>query len=272
MSRVKDLIDRFGREEDAFLASEFVAPIVGRGKVRVRIAGVVCELSVVAPVAGWQVLKPASTREAAISRVATRAEVARYLSALPRARLVVTHRFAETWLGLPAAAPAKGIVVEGLIPIALGGDLRLFDTAVVRFDGALFLPEGTERPAIAAYLRDEVAKLTPESALTRKGLTRPEREAYAIELEIRRELAKSPDERRLERALEAAGAKMERYEHHRDTFVVTFRVDGVLHTSIVSKRDLTIVSAGVCLSGHDSEFDLTSLVDVLRERRRRLCE
>jgi hypothetical protein len=39
--------------------------------------------------------------------------------------------------------------------------------------------------------------------------------------------------------------------------------DGQLHTSAIAKNDLTVISAGICLSGEDQKFDLQSLVGVV---------
>ncbi len=259
----RDLIDRFGREEDAFLRTEFLAPVAGPGKVRVRIAGIVCEMAVRDPKPGMQVLKPVSMKEAAIVREASRAEAKRYLGLFPRARLVATLLHGGTWMGLSAGAAPKGVRVEGLVPIALASSLRAFETAVVRFDGALFLHEASDRPAEAAALREALARNEEEPS--RKGLTAEERAAYARALEFRREMEKSADERRLERALALAGADLSAFEEGHGRFTVSFRVDGRAYASIVSKLDLTVLSSGICLSGRDRDFDLTSLVSVLRE-------
>ncbi len=262
----RDLIDRFGKEEDAFLRTEFLSPVAGPGKVRVRIAGIVCELDVREPKPGMQILKPLSMKEAKIVREATRAEAKRYLELFPSARLIATLSHGQTWMGLPAGATAKGIRVEGLAPIAFARGLRLFDSAVVRFDGALFLHESSERPAEAAFLREELKKENEEPS--RKGLTPEERAAYARALEWKREMEKSAEERRLERALGLAGADLASYEERFGQFTVRFRVDGREYASVVSKGDLTVISSGICLSGRDRDFDLTSLVSVLREHRR----
>lgn len=265
MAGAGDLIDRFGREEDAFLRTQFLAP-VGRGAaVRVRIAGIVCELAVPAAEEGIALLRPRSHREAEVVRPATRTEVKKYLDLFPRARIVVTYLHGGTWLGIPAAAPAKGIRVEGWVPIALGKELRLFQTAVVRFDGALFLLESTERPAEAQYLRDELRKGTPETGLARKGLTPPERGAYAFQQELEKERSKSAEERRLEQALKTAGAELQDFREKDGAFTVNWKVDGRPYTSIVARSDLTVISSGVCLSDQDSDFDLTSLVGVMRQ-------
>lgn len=265
MGRARDLIDKFGREEDDFLKTEFLAP-VGRGAtVRVRIAGMVCELAVKAAEEGIALLRPRSHREAEVVRRATRTEVKKYLDLFPRARVVVAYLHGGSWLGLPAAAPAKGIRVEGWVPVVLGRDLKLFQTAVVRFDGALFLLETTERPAEAQFLRDELRQATPVDALKRKGLTEAERRAYAFQLDLQFEMAKSVDHRRLERSLKMAGAELQEFHEKDGHFTVTWRVDGRAYTSLVSRTDLTVVSSGICLSGRDRDFDLTSLVGVMRQ-------
>lgn len=100
-------------------------------------------------------------------------------------------------------------------------------------------------------------------------MTDAERRAFAIALAVRREAAKAPDERRIDRALRFAGADLVRWSEKNGTFEVTFRVDGAEHTTWISKSDLSLVGAGICLSDRDGEFDLTSLVGVIREHRRR---
>lgn len=54
-----------------------------------------------------------------------------------------------------------------------------------------------------------------------------------------------------------------------DVFSVEFTVDGNRHIASVEKNSFTIRAAGVCLTGRDREFDLASLVGVLREGERR---
>ena len=42
--------------------------------------------------------------------------------------------------------------------------------------------------------------------------------------------------------------------------------DGERHTSAIAKKELTVVSAGICLSGRDRDFDLQSLVGVVERQ------
>ncbi|MBI2919764.1 MAG: hypothetical protein HYY18_01615 [Planctomycetes bacterium] len=271
--RAADLIQKLGREEDEFLRREFLAPVRAAGKVRVRLGGIVCEMAVVRRPGGfedgWAILKPVSHREAEVVRAAPLADVKRYLGLFPRGRLVAAWIVGRAWLGVPAAAPEKGARVEGVAPIAFAGALRMFETAVVRFDGALFLYESSERAAMAGWLRGQLEEDVAPADLKKSGLTAPEREAYAIQWKMRAEMRKPPEQRRLERALALAGAELVSYEPRAGLLTVTWRVDGAVHTSLVSGDDLTVVSAGICLDGADRDFDLTTLVPVLREHRAR---
>ncbi len=55
---IHDLLDKMESAEDDFLQTEFLAPVLPGGRVRVRIAGVVCTLRVVdRRQPGWAILK-----------------------------------------------------------------------------------------------------------------------------------------------------------------------------------------------------------------------
>lgn len=77
--------------------------------------------------------------------------------------------------------------------------------------------------------------------------------------------ASNPGER-ISQALEHGGAQLESYwSLGEERIVVRYVIDGRTHVSEVRPGDLTVLSSGICLSGLDQEFDLTSLVGVLRE-------
>ncbi len=269
----RDLIRRLAGEEKALLSREFLSPVFPSGRVKLRLAGVVVEMNIPRRPEGfrpgWFVLRPATPRTAEILRPAPLADVKRYLELFPRARFVAAVLHGSTWLALPAAPPQKGVQVKGLAPVALAPRLALFDTAVARFDGALFLYESTERAATAGWLRAQLDAGTAPEALRRRGLVPAEREAYAMQWKLREEMRKPAEQRRLESALGAADAQLVRYEARSDRLTVTYLVDGRECTAIVDRGDLTVVSAGICLDGTDREFDLTSLVSVMREARAR---
>ena len=61
------------------------------------------------------------------------------------------------------------------------------------------------------------------------------------------------------------GCRTRDYVERQDVYTVTYTVDGERHVSAVSKKDLSVQVAGICLSGEDANFDLQSLVGVIRE-------
>jgi hypothetical protein len=142
----------------------------------------------------------------------------------------------------------------------------------VRFDGARFWFDELESRAdlaVAAYLRKAMADMLDPQELTRAGLTEGQRRAYATAFK-RRAASILADERqlaelRIKAALAHGGAGLADFAELGQAYRVSFTLDGRRHTSVVRKHDLSVVTAGICLSGQDGKFDLGSLAGVLRE-------
>jgi hypothetical protein len=276
MAKPNDLsasLNKLAAAEERFLASEFLSPVVRGGQVQVRIAGVVCTLRIQpADFQGWGVFRPASYSEAALVRLAKMAERARYLELFPLVRLILTAKQGDDWLALPAHQSDTRFKIDGLIPVRLVEDAGVFEVVETRFDGTNFWYDGADSrwdPAMASYLRQQLDLVTPPEKLQRPGLTAEERTAYAIgylpRYEASEEGRRSREEQRLRGALAHAGAELKQYVERDDVYTVTYEVDGQRHVSAVSKKDLSVQVAGICLSGEDEKFDLHSLVGVIRE-------
>jgi hypothetical protein len=274
-SRFNDALEKLARAEQQFLAREFLAPAIGQGEVQVRIAGAVNRMRV-SPVdfRGFGVFQPKSHREAELVRSATLAQRRAYLALFPRVRLILTIRDrAGQWLAVTAHQGDHRFRLAGLAPVQMVEEAQQFNVIRARFDGRAFWFEGVEPardPAIAAYLRQQVAKGTDARQLDRPGLTPEERLAYAINVAPAEPQLLADDVgdaagSRLRAALAQAGAELVDYLERDDSFRVTYRVGGEQHVSAVRKDDLSVQVAGICLSGEDQQFDLTSLVGVLRE-------
>ena len=174
----------------------------------------------------------------------------------------------------------------------------LFDSLRTRYDGSRFWFDELDMrhdPGSANFLRTALRGLEPPDELHRPGLTAEERAAYELnywqlvrESEAEAPVAPAPRQRRrrgrdqvdesvtepdavrqrVGASLSHAGAELIDYLERGDSFRVTFSMGGQRYTSSVSKNDLTVQVAGICLSGEDQKFDLSSLVGVLREGQR----
>ena len=293
---VESLLDRFAREEQRFLDRQFLAPATGGPSVRVRIAGMTCTLRVEpADFSGWGVFQPLSHSEAILARPATLTERRSYLDLFPVVRLIACRRVGRIWFGSAAHAGDKRICLSGLAPIQLIEDTQLFDCVRARYDGARFWFDQHDMrhdPGASSYLRSSLHdSLLPEE-LQRPGLTAEERAAYELNYwhlvaaaendndaapdpvrhrrarrgqALERSVESDLTGRRLRESLSHAGAELVDYLERSDGFRVTFTIGQRRYTSSVSKDDLTVQVAGICLSGEDQKFDLASLVGVLRE-------
>jgi hypothetical protein len=271
--RLHDALNRLAVLEEQAFAAEFLAPALRSGVVHVRIAGVICRFKVEPhDFQGWGVFRPASPATAQLVRTALQAERKRYLEALPLVRLIVVRRDGDVWKGIPAHQADTRFHFRGLVPVRLIEKARPFEIVRTRFDGAHCWYDDLDPrrdPAAAAYLRAALGRLEPPEQLDRPGLTAEERTAYGVNYWPR--LAAEEEARRdrvadqLRAALAHAGAELSEYLEGDDSYQVVYEVDGRRHVSVVGKNDLGVRTAGICLSGQDSHFDLQSLVGVLRE-------
>src|SRR4051794_3104005 len=117
-------LDRLAVEEDRFLDREFLAPVLRGQNVRVRLAGVICEMRVRVGFDGFAVLRPRSHAEAFVVRPATMAERRKYLALFPAVRLILCRRGASIWWAALAQREDR-FQIDGLVPLRLaeGGDL-----------------------------------------------------------------------------------------------------------------------------------------------------
>ena len=292
-------LDRLAGAERAFLEQEFLAPVLRGAGVQVRIASVRCQLKVEpGDFQGWGVFRPASHALARLLRPASMGERRRYLQLFPALSLVLVKQqpggaatgAPAVWLAAPAGAGDARFRIAGMVPVHLAEDVDRFDTVRVRFDGSTFWFEESDPradPGAAAYLRQSFLARTDPARVDRPGMTAEQRAAYALLLDdLRREEAeqrareaerqrheadrraaaeRQTAEGRVREALAHAGADLRDLSDRGDVFRVTYVVDGRRHTSVVGKNDLTVQTAGICLSGGDRNFDLHSLIGVIRE-------
>jgi hypothetical protein len=275
-ANILSAIDRLAKAEQSFVGSEFLAPVLRGGGVGVRIGGVRCRLKVSpANYAGWAVFRAVSFDRAKYLRDASRGERRRYLALFPAVRLILVTRDQETWQAIPASFGDARFNITGLVPPRFVEDAELFETIVTRFDGAQFWFDGPDTradPGAAAYLRESLQKNLDPNRLARTGLTAEHRTAYALHHAMRQEAIareereeRARPEARLRQALTHAGANLRDFSEWADVYRVSYEVDGQRHTSVVRKDNLAVVTAGICLSGRDNDFDLGSLIGVLRE-------
>lgn len=268
---VRRLIDDIADQEDRFRQQLFVAPTVARGKVKARVAGLV-QSFVTHPRSfeGWGVFQANQSHQAVLQEQASPAQRDGYLRLLKPLRLrLVMHLFGSLWLAYPSnesdARQRFGLCQP--LPVALVSEGQAFEPILARHDGSGFWFDQIDRrehPRHAEQLRQALSlgKLGPE--LSWADMTPEMVTVYTIVAERLHALGQGRDEARLKRALATGGGELLGFTERDDHWVVEW-IDsrGQRHTSAISRSDLTVLSAGICLAGEDEKFDLESLVGVV---------
>jgi hypothetical protein len=266
---IHHLLNKMESAEAAFLNSHFLAPILPGRPVQVRIAGIVCTLRLQGRgEPGWAILKPVTLDRARVVSKAGLQQIRDYLALFPAVRLLLVARDGADWLAVAAQRGDQRIQLDGPARLHLASGVEPFQQVIARWDGRYFWFQELDRrrtPAIAAYLRQALADETLPEALHKPTLTAEERDAYCLAYQAIAAARRDKVELRLADALAHAGATLASYIERPDAYSVAFNVDGHPYRSTIRKDDLTILTAGICLSGEDQQFDLQSLVGVIRE-------
>jgi hypothetical protein len=275
---VRKLIEELAGKEERLRAARFVAPCVRGGRVRTRVDGLLCTF---APKPrdweGWGFFRPLDARTAAVESEATLPLVAEYLGRLPAMRLRLARSLrGRTWLAYPVnESDARQRLGQAKpVSVHLVAEGTPFETIIARWDGAAWWFEEVDRradPTQAERLREAAASSIPPGEIRFSGCTPEMRAVYELATRAARELRakrqEQSDEARLGDALRMGGGRLQQFHDRGDFWLVEWTTaDGERHHSAIGKRDLTVVSAGICLSDEDEKFDLQSLVGVVERQ------
>jgi hypothetical protein len=269
------LISELAAAEDEVRRRRLLAPCLPGGQIRVKISDLILTLKASpADFEGWGIFRAVDDRVAELEEEADLPSVLRYLGRLrPLRAWLASPLRRRTWLAYPASesdarqrgGPARPFALH------LVSEASAFDRVVARHDGRSWWFEVLDRrsdPRITDKLRGALAAVVAPDDLRVPGLTPEVRTAYALATQqdagFESARAQRRDERRLRRALEVGGGELHGFVDHGDYWVVEWSTsDGARHQSAISRDQLTVLSAGVCLEDRDSDFDLESLVGVM---------
>lgn len=272
---LEGLIEELAAAEQGLLAARFLAPCVAGCRVRTRVLGLVHTFRPRPPdFEGWGLFRPIGGEEAQLDGVADLPLVAEYLRLLRPLRLLLAHPLRQgTWLAYPAnesdARQRIGSARPRVLHLVTEG--TQFEQVVARWDGDAWWFEETDRradPQLAETLRGRLREAVPPEELRVPGLTPEARTTYDLAAQQAKQffaqMQARRDHGRLETALRQAGGQLRDFRNRGEYWVVEWETsDGRRHTSAISRDQLAVVSAGICLSGRDADFDLQSLVGVM---------
>ncbi|MEH1920037.1 hypothetical protein [Nostoc sp.] len=275
MTNIFKLINQIAIAEAELYNTQFLAPCVKGGRVRTRVAGMICTFTPKpSKFEGWGIFQAVDQKTAKVVEEADLPQIAEYLQHFPQIRLRLVHSLpGQTWLAYPVneADMRQRLKVVKPIAVHLVTEGVTFEQIIVRWNGQSCWFEEVDRrtdPAISETLQSALKQLTPAEELQFKGITPEIRTVYELATQ-RIEGFSQPqqDEKRLRKALQIGGGELKQFHDRGDYWTVDWTTaDGVRHSSAIAKTDLTVVSSGICLSGRDRDFDLQSLVGVMEQQ------
>jgi hypothetical protein len=306
MKRLDELLRRFAEAEKKLLQTNFLAPTTGMGKIAVRLPnGAIYFFRPVPNFSGWGIFQPTGIDTLQLVREAHEWERLAYLEALPALRAIAVHPLrGKTWLCVAfnrSDAHQRNFPTEPFLAHLFLPEVAPLDVVIVRTDGSNWWYDGLDThydlersERLRAFVQSQLASCldapTPlerlkrlrSYALTSVPNASPE-EAFACELLFAEERRKweekeweqlSPEEKKrllteqeMRWQLSLLGAQLVSVHQEGDTYLIRWRDGHREHTTVLD-ASLSVLSAGVCLAGREQEFDLASIVSVMREAER----
>jgi hypothetical protein len=277
MSNIREILRTLAAKESELRGTRFLAPCVRGGAILLRVGGLVYTFTPKPKdFEGWGVFEPTDALTAQLIEEASLWQIDAFLKLFKQIRLRLAYRIkGQTWMAYPAseadARKSHGTRSKPQV-VHLVGEGKQFEQVVARWDEAACWFEEIDRradPTAAERLRRALRDDTLPAHLGWKGCTPEMRGCYVQarqqQQRQQRKLRPQSDEERLREALAFGGGELRAFQDRGNYWHVEWaaRPDGYTHTSAIEKRDFTVMSAGVCLSGRDRDFDLHSLVRVV---------
>ena len=267
--KILDLIKKVGEQESSLTKKVIVSPIFHNDTIVTKLCGLNYTFEITKQEPGWYKFKPHNAFKARKYGLAEPDEIERYLKLLPQIRITLAYKKNSIYYGIPMKNNNLGIPENEVLEVYLVDDIPMdFDRVLARYDGENFWYESLDMsndPSKGLFLRECFEKRLSSDKVRYKGLTFDEKIAYAIRTKIDEEFKKSLQEGTLKGDVEHSGGKFISFIERRDHYAVTLEVDGQRYTAHVGKdRTHRVISAGICLSGEDTKFDLKSLISLYR--------
>ncbi|MGK7922396.1 MAG: hypothetical protein AB4080_20565 [Trichodesmium sp.] len=278
MTDIRKLINKLATEESQLTNIQFLAPCVRNGRVKTRVSGMSYTFKTEPEnFEGWGIFQPINNKIAKFLEEPDLPNLEEYLQLLKPMRFLLACQLkGQTWLAYPTnesdSKQRFGFVKP--VPVHLVTNGAMFEQIIARFDGAYWWFEDIDRradPFAAEELREALKKITPPQEVRFKGMTPEMNTVYDLVAREKKEFLKKmqhqKDEKKLREALTMGGGELQNFRDRSSYWQVEWVTrDGERHISAIDKNDLTVVSAGICLSGGDRHFDLQSLVGVVEQR------
>ena len=294
-SKARELIEALSAQAARLGEHRILAPIVEAKQhwVTTIIEGTPYRLRLPRAEPGWWRLRPLNDHEAELLDEPMAYEILGYLEQLPAIRVIAVWRLGKwSWLvypwnagdasqrGWPPAAHGRYVPRPRPLHLVTAPAVRPFDVLVARMLDDMLLYDEYDRRTLWAPLADRMrlylekrewepsnGELTPElqavlSLHHHRFLLEEKRRIEREEAQKRATL-----EGRLRAALEYSGAVLRAWTELGGGYEVVWEHEGERYRTVI-RQDLFVESAGICLSGRDSDYNLSAIVHVLRLARR----